>query len=214
MRIIRVFDFTRRLVYSAGMAKIDTRTVLIEEGLKALLSHGYEGAGIGPVLKSAGVPKGSFYHFFASKEEFASAVLGFYTEGNQIVRTRILGDESQTPLKRLRAYFEYYEQEFARENPIGGCLLGNLAQSIAAHSDVLRQELHRAFAAWQRDFQMVLRQARAQGELPAHLDPDETAAFLIDAYEGALVRMKTEGSIAPLKRFTTMTLDCLLTNHP
>lgn len=116
-------------------------------------------------------------------------------------------------MQRLRAYFVHHEQEYAKENPIGGCLLGNLAQSIAAHSDVLRLELHRAFAAWQRDFQTVLREARDVGELPAHLDPDQTAAFLIDAYEGALVRMKTEGSIAPLQRFMTMTLDCLLTNH-
>jgi TetR/AcrR family transcriptional repressor of nem operon len=195
------------------MSKIDTRAVLIDEGQKALLSHGYEGAGIGPILKAAGVPKGSFYHFFASKEEFVAAVLISYTEDNQLVRTRILTDESQSPLQRLRTYFAYHEQEYAREDPIGGCLLGNLAQSIAAHSDVLRRELHLAFAAWQRDFQQVLREAREQGELPSHLDPDATAAFLIDAYEGALVRMKTEGSIAPLQRFATMTLDCLLTNH-
>ncbi|UGX87030.1 TetR/AcrR family transcriptional regulator [Phyllobacterium meliloti] len=195
------------------MSKIDTRAVLIDEGLKALLSHGYEGAGIGPILKSAGVPKGSFYHFFASKEEFASAVVGSYTEGNQTVRTQLLTDESKSPLQRLRAYFEYHEQVYASENPIGGCLLGNLAQSIAVHSDVLRQELHRAFAAWQRDFQQVLREAREQGELPSHLDPDETAAFFIDAYEGALVRMKTEGSIAPLQRFKTMAFDGLLKNH-
>jgi TetR/AcrR family transcriptional repressor of nem operon len=192
------------------MNKIDTRTLLIEEGLKALLSHGYEGAGIGPILKSAGVPKGSFYHFFASKEEFASAVLGSYAERNQHIRRRILSDDSKSPLQRLRAYFEYHEREFAKENPIGGCLFGNLSQSIAAHSTVLRRELHRAFEAWQRDFQQVLREAQQQGELPSHLDPYQTAAFLIDAYEGALIRMKTEGSLAPLQRFTAMTLDCLL----
>ena len=65
--------------------------------------------------------------------------------------------------------------------------------------------------AWQDDFKAVLREARDAGELPEHLDPDETAAFLIDAYEGALVRMKAEGSIKPLQRFSTMTLDGLLT---
>ncbi|MGH6861321.1 MAG: TetR family transcriptional regulator C-terminal domain-containing protein [Phyllobacterium sp.] len=196
------------------MSKIDTRAVLIDEGLKALLAHGYEGAGIGPILKSAGVPKGSFYHFFESKEEFASAVLTSYCDNNQKMRTQLLSDTTKSPLRRLRDYFDYYEQQFGLQTPIGGCLLGNLSQSIAAHSDILQRELHRAFTAWQRDFQQVLREARDAGELPAHLDPDETAAFLIDAYEGALVRMKAEGSINPLRRFRAMTLDCLLTPNP
>jgi TetR/AcrR family transcriptional regulator, transcriptional repressor for nem operon len=193
------------------MSKTDTRAVLIDEGLKALLSHGYEGAGIGPILKSAGVPKGSFYHFFASKEEFASAVLASYCNNNQTVRTQLLlEDKTRSPLRRLRDYFEYYEKEYGSGDPTCGCLLGNLSQSIAAHSEVLQRELHRSFTAWQSDFRAVLREARDAGELPEYLDPDETAAFLIDAYEGALVRMKAEGSIKPLQRFSTMTLDGLL----
>lgn len=194
------------------MDKIDTRAILIDEGLKALLSHGYEGAGIGPILKSAGVPKGSFYHFFESKEAFASAVLASYCNNNQKVRTRLLlDDKTKSPLGRLRDYFDYYEKQYGSGDPTCGCLLGNLSQSIAAHSDVLQRELHRSFTAWQDDFKAVLREARDAGELPEHLDPDETAAFLIDAYEGALVRMKAEGSIKPLQRFSTMTLDGLLT---
>lgn len=194
------------------MNKIDTREILIDEGLKALLSHGYEGAGIGPILKSAGVPKGSFYHFFESKEAFASAVLASYCNNNQKVRTRLLlDDRTKSPLGRLRDYFDYYEKQYGSGDPTCGCLLGNLSQSIAAHSDVLQRELHRSFTAWQDDFKAVLREARDAGELPEHLDPDETAAFLIDAYEGALVRMKAEGSIKPLQRFSTMTLDGLLT---
>src|SRR5271163_2415989 len=62
------------------MPRPDTRKVLIDEGLKALLANGYDGVGIGPVLAAAGVPKGSFYHFFRSKEEFACAVLDAYAE--------------------------------------------------------------------------------------------------------------------------------------
>jgi TetR/AcrR family transcriptional repressor of nem operon len=193
------------------MSKIDTRAILIDEGLTALLSHGYEGAGIGPILKSAGVPKGSFYHFFASKEEFASAVLASYCDNNQKVRTRLLfADNTKSPLRRLRDYFEYHEREYEAGDATRGCLLGNLSQSIAAHSEVLQRELHRSFTAWQDDFKAVLREARDTGELPEHLDPDETAAFLIDAYEGALVRMKGEGNIKPLQRFSTMILDGLL----
>ncbi|EJN02347.1 TetR/AcrR family transcriptional regulator [Phyllobacterium sp. YR531] len=196
------------------MSKIDTRAVLIDEGLKALMSHGYEGAGIGPILKSAGVPKGSFYHFFESKEEFASAVLSTYCGNNQKVRTRLLHeDKSKPPLQRLRDYFDYYEGVYSSGDPAAcACLLGNLAQSIAAHSEVLQRELHRSFTAWQEDFKVVLREARDAGDLPEHLDPDETAAFLIDAYEGALVRMKADGSIKPLQRFRSMTLDGLLKN--
>lgn len=192
------------------MRKTDTREILIEEGLKALLASGYDGVGIGPVLKAAGVPKGSFYHFFESKEAFAEAVLATYARRSEEERARLLGDDGTPPLERLRRYFAFRERQFAADEAMGGCLIGSLAQSIATRSDVLRRELKSAFDEWERDLRQVLREARDRGELSGAIDPDAAAAFLIDAYEGALIRMKAEGSIAPLRRFIAFTLDHLL----
>lgn len=191
------------------MTQTDTRTLLIDEGLKALLAGGYDGTGIGPVLKAAGVPKGSFYHFFDSKESFAGAVLEAYAERYGRVRREIFKDQSRSPLKRLRHYFIYMSELLSCDD-FGGCLFGNLALASATRSPAFRAKLKNSFEAWQDDLAALLREAQKSGEIAYDLDPEETAAFLIDAYEGALLRAKSEDSTAPLERFASVALTQLL----
>ncbi|WP_366553653.1 TetR/AcrR family transcriptional regulator [Aquibaculum sediminis] len=194
------------------MAKLNTREKLIKEGWKALLNSGYDGVGIGPILKAAGVPKGSFYHFFASKEAFVCAVLDAHAERYHEARREVLEDESVPPLTRLRRYFEYLER-LAGDDKLGGCLFGNLALTASSRSPAFQRSLVRAFETWQGDLRGVLRQAQEQGDLPPGLVPDATAAYLIDAYEGALLRTKAEGNMAPFKRFINISLDQLLASR-
>jgi TetR/AcrR family transcriptional repressor of nem operon len=191
------------------MSKTDTREILIDHGLKALLDNGYDGTGIGPVLKSAGIPKGSFYHFFESKEAFALAVLETYAQRYRSVRSEILSDRSEAPISRLRHYFNYLERLFD-DDGVHGCLFGSLSQSTTLRSDAFRSKLNRTFAEWQGELAQVLREAQERGDLSATLDTDQTAAFVIDAYEGALMRARAEESAAPLRRFTSITLERLL----
>ncbi|MFC4350118.1 TetR family transcriptional regulator C-terminal domain-containing protein [Fodinicurvata halophila] len=191
------------------MTQTNTRELLIDEGLKALLAGGYDGTGIGPVLKAAGVPKGSFYHFFDSKEAFALAVLDAYAEHYGRARREILHDRSRSPLERLRRYFTYMSELLARED-FGGCLFGNLALASATRSPAFRERLQKGFRAWQSDLTDVLQDSQAAGEIAEDLEPEETAAFLIDAYEGALLRAKSEGDTIPLERFVHLTLTRVL----
>lgn len=202
-------DSNRRPVYFSLMTQTNTRDLLINEGLNALLAGGYDGTGIGPVLKAAGVPKGSFYHFFDSKEAFAGAVLDAYAERYGRVRREILHDRSRQPLDRLRRYFTYMSELLNRED-FGGCLFGNLAFASATRSPAFREQLQHGFQVWQGDLASVLREAQAAGEIAEDLDPEETADFLIDAYEGALLRAKSEGDTRPMERFTHLTLTRLL----
>lgn len=203
-------DSNSRPVYFHSMTQTNTRDLLIDEGLKALLAGGYDGTGIGPVLKAAGVPKGSFYHFFDSKEAFAGAVLDAYAARYGRARREILEDRSHPPLERLRRYFTYMSELLGREG-FDGCLFGNLALASATRSPAFREKLQIGFQAWQADLAAVLRAAQEAGEIAGELDPEETAAFLIDAYEGALLRAKSEGTAAPLERFARITLTRLLT---
>src|SRR5271163_278431 len=104
--------------------EIDTRTSLINEGLKVLITNGYDGVGLGAILEAAGVPKGSFYYFFKSKEDFAGAVIDAYERHYAGLRETILGDKSQSALQRLRDYFDELEHIHLGETPLGGCLYG------------------------------------------------------------------------------------------
>jgi TetR/AcrR family transcriptional regulator, transcriptional repressor for nem operon len=155
------------------------------------------------------VPKGSFYYFFKSKEDFAGAVVDAYARHYAELRETILDDKSRSPLQRLRDYFDELERIHLTEAPLGGCLYGVLAQTISIRSADFREKLAAAFAAWGTQLQLLLKEAQTAGEVDPKLDPKEAAAFLIEAYEGALIRMKVDGGSAAFDRFKRFALRAL-----
>jgi TetR/AcrR family transcriptional regulator, transcriptional repressor for nem operon len=194
------------------MTDVSTRDNLIEMGLQYVQKTSYCSAGISEVLALAGVSKGSFYHYFASKEEFGSAVLQRYLE-LEVARAITLLEEPKTaPLKRLRRYFEelisIYGPNGARN---GGCLLGNLSQEMANHSDLIHQTLQEGFRIWEVAIDAVLLEAGTRGELPQKAKTMEMASFILNSYEGALLRAKAERSEAPLRLFLQMIFGSFLT---
>ena len=188
---------------------IDSRVSLIDQGLKALVTHGYDGVGLGAILAAADVPKGSFYHFFKSKEDFAVAVLEAYERHYVELRESILGDSSQSPMQRLRDYFDELERIHLSETPLGGCLFGVLAQTVSLRSPEFRARLAAVFSTWDAQLQRLLAEAQAADELDPRLDTRDVAAFLIEAYEGALIRMKVDGGSAAFDRFRRFALGSL-----
>ncbi|HEY0276501.1 MAG TPA: TetR/AcrR family transcriptional regulator [Paenirhodobacter sp.] len=178
-----------------------TRDRLIATGLRALMSKGYDGVGIGPILTEAGVPKGSFYHYFASKDDFVIAILDAYDAHYRAIREQIFADGSLDPLSRLDAYFGVLEQELIDSFPAGGCLYGILSQSLSGRSPGLRDRLAQVFRSWQQGLAELIIEARAAGQLPDAVDPQAAAALAVDLYEGALVRGKAEGSLTPFIAF-------------
>ncbi|MCL6706599.1 TetR/AcrR family transcriptional regulator [Pseudomonas sp. R2.Fl] len=189
-----------------AMAGTETRKQLIDAGLKALLQNGYDGVGIGSILADAGVPKGSFYHFFASKEAFACAVLETYAERYRDDLAPILEDPAQSPRYRLEAYFGALEDELRREHPLGGCLYGVVAQTLSPRGEKLRATVQNCFEVWESRLRKVLAEAEASGDLAPGVGAEDAAAFLIEAYEGALVHMKALDSFEPYERFKAYAL--------
>lgn len=110
--------------YRIGTQEGDARAALIASGLETLTEHGYLGAGLEGILKRAGVPKGSFYHYFASKEAFGQAVMERYASYFAGKLERHLEDASQPPLVRLRAFAEDAKAGMARHGYRRGCLVG------------------------------------------------------------------------------------------
>ncbi|MDZ7840937.1 MAG: TetR family transcriptional regulator C-terminal domain-containing protein [Gammaproteobacteria bacterium] len=194
------------------MAYDDTRSELISAGMREMLLGGYDSVGIAGVLKRIGVPKGSFYHYFDSKEAFGCAIVNAYSEQWRAVRKATFARADLEPLERLHAHFLELEQDVMAQEGMGGCLLGNLSQLMASRSNALRRAIETAFGEWQEDMVEVLESARRTGELPADADPDEIAALIIEAYEGALMRAKSQASMTPLARFREVSLKRLLGN--
>ena len=192
------------------MSTPSTREHLLEIGLKRIHSTGYTATGVKEVLDLANVPKGSFYHYFASKEAFAGEVFERYADGENRRAERMLGDRKVAPLKRLRRYFEELISVYGQSGQIRGCMLGNLSLEVADQSPKLQAQFQTAFRQWQKGIADVLREAIERGDLGRSTKPDELAGFLLNSYEGALVRMKAERSDKPLQNFLHFAFDVLL----
>lgn len=188
----------------------DTRAALIAVGLREMLRGGYDSVGIAGVLSSTGVPKGSFYHYFESKEAFGCAIIEAYGERWRAVRQATFSRTDLSALERLDAHFRELEDDVRAQDGLGGCLLGNLSQLMASRSEPLREAIETAFEEWEEDLVDVLEAARRADDLPASVDPEEIAAVIIEAYEGALLRAKAQASLVPLERFRRTSLKRLL----
>lgn len=190
------------------MPKPNVREELLAAGLETLHNRGFNATSVQDITEAAGVPKGSFYNHFASKEELGSAVVAAYAE-KSAVRRQGLSDRAVAPLARLRRYFE---ANVAGVRGAGGpgCLLGNFGAELSNQSPAIRGQVGMALSDWRRSLAQVIEEAQRAGELPDASDPSLLAAFVIDAWEGAVMRSKVEQSRAPLEEFLTVVFSKIL----
>ncbi|WP_263354895.1 TetR/AcrR family transcriptional regulator [Acidicapsa acidisoli] len=196
------------------MTEKSTRDRLIDVGLTLMHQNGYNAIGLSDILKAADVPKGSFYHHFGSKEDFAAAALERYVAHEGEHTATVLNDSKTPPLKRLKRYFSDLVKTYGQKGRIPGCMMGRFTLEMAAESPQLRKQISVSFARWQDKIAAVVQQAVEQKELPADTDPELLAGFLLNSWEGALLRSQAEKSDASLETFMRYVFDGLLTKEP
>jgi TetR/AcrR family transcriptional regulator, transcriptional repressor for nem operon len=184
------------------MARLDTRERIIEAGLKTLLEKGFNGCGVQEITDVAGVPKGSFYNHFDSKEALGAEIVDRYSQGS--TRRVVLKDVSVAPLERLRRHFEALNEKFAASKYERGCLLGNFSAELASQSPLIRERLTALSAEWTKDIEDAVREGQADGSIATRTDAGDVAAFLLDSYEGALLRARVEKNGHAFARFMTI----------
>jgi TetR/AcrR family transcriptional regulator, transcriptional repressor for nem operon len=183
------------------MSKEKTKAALLEAGRRIFHEKGYNHAGIEAILQAAGVPKGSFYYYFESKEDFGLQVINSFAGCYQTEIDRLLGDQSLSPLERLRRYFESICERLESQQCRNGCLVGKLSQEMADQSEIFRARLEEIFEGWVDRYAECLEQAQRAGEIPPDIDVHELAEFWLNSWQGALLRAKTMRSTQPLRTF-------------
>ena len=178
-----------------------TREALLRAGVIAFSEKGYASIGLEELLGRVGVPKGSFYYYFASKEAFGLEVIEAYTGYFTRKLDLWFGDDRVPPLDRIRNFATDAQAGMARYDYDRGCVIGNLAQDMAAVPEAFRERLTAVFADWERRLSRVLSSALARGDISADSDCDELAAFFWVGWEGAVLRAKLERSGQPLELF-------------
>lgn len=175
----------------------DTPQRLLEQGMAMLLQRGYNDLGVAALLEATQIPKGSFYHHFSSKEDFALQVIDLYMTEVHKGLDHYLGDKSVPPLKRVRGFFEGTVQKYRGEGYLG-CLLGGLGQELSGVSENFRRKVEECFNAIAGRIAVVLQEAIDAGDLAKGTDPQKMAELLVNCWEGAALRMRLRRDPAPL----------------
>lgn len=174
-----------------------TKQRLLDAGLAMLLERGYNDLGIQALLEATGTPKGSFYHHFKDKEDFALQVIDQYMVKVHEGLDLCLNDRKRRPLNRVRHFFELTQLKYRDEGYLG-CLLGGLGQELSGVSAVFRRKIDECFSIIGERIAACLDEAKADGELDPRTDTRRMAALLIDCWEGAALRSRLRASPAPL----------------
>jgi TetR/AcrR family transcriptional repressor of nem operon len=189
------------------MPRPSVRGKLLETALERFQAQGFNGCGVQDITDAAGVPKGSFYNHFKSKEALALEVLDRYRAGN---RFDLLSEDGAAPIARLRMHFEFLAERLEGWKFTRGCLLGNFAAETADTNPAMRDAMTIAFDRWTEAVGGLLRQAQAAGEIDRGHDPATLARFLVYAWEGAITGAKVAKSRGPIDDFFAVAFGRLL----
>lgn len=192
------------------MKRIHNKDDIVQVGLDLVLSRGFNATGVEAVLKQANIPKGSFYNFFSSKEEFALAIIDKFVADRVEVLYPIFSDESLPPLERVKRSFETISAAFEGADCSKGCLIGNLGQEMADQFENVRQRLEKSLLEWAKAVSQLLSQAQKEHAIPADMNADMLAENLISSFQGALLRSKVKKSTEPLNNFIHLYFDVFL----
>lgn len=191
------------------MVKQITKQKIIEIGARIIHQKGYHHTGIQEVLKAAGIPKGSFYFYFASKEDFGLQVIDYFNNMYLDLVTPIVSDQSLSPVQRLEKIFDWFSGHFKKMDYTCGCPIGNLSQEMGDLSPAFRSKLKESIDLMVGVVARLLQEGKDAGKVPPGLDLEETANFIVSGWHGALIRMKIVKAAEPLenhKRFIFQTL--------
>ena len=195
------------------MKRTHNKDDIVQVGLDLVLSRGFNATGVEAILKQANIPKGSFYNFFSSKEEFALAIIDKYVADRVEVFSLIFSDESLPPLERVKKSFETSIEAFEGAECSKGCLIGNLSQEMADQFENVRQRLEKSLQEWTQGVSGLLLQAQKENAIPADINTDMLAENLIASFQGALLCSKVKKSPEPLRNFIHLYFDVFLTKR-
>lgn len=180
---------------------------LLDQGVTLLLEKGYHATGLKEILDMVQIPKGSFYTYFDSKEQFAAEAISHYIEPFIQRLSGHLQNPELDGLAALKAYYSELIDEVAQTGFKGGCLLGNLMGEIGDTSSLCRDALLDAVGRYSELQKTALERGQKQGKVRLDRSAKSMADLMLNGWQGALLRMKVEQSVEPLKAVCQDLLD-------
>ncbi len=175
-----------------------TRQRILSTGCELVLRGGFGGVGLSRILMASGVPKGSFYYYFASKEAFGCAMLDDYVT-DYLLRIDALTAGPGTAGDKLTTFWSAWLADGPAEGIATRCLVVKLAAEVADLSDDMRRILDDGVNQLTTRIATLLQQGAADGSVRHQNDPDTTARMLYAQWLGAAVLSKLSSDDAPLR---------------
>ena len=176
-----------------------TRRQLIEVGAGLFHQQGYHNTGLQQILKQAVITKGSFYFHFKDKETFALAII----DQQMLIFKNSLDQHLDNPTlsaeQKFTAFHQYFFGIFSQMQFKGGCPIGNFSQEMADISDRFAEKIRLAFNGMSRCFEKVILQGQQEGAFRGELQSKATANFIVNSWEGSVLRMKACQNGEPLE---------------
>jgi TetR/AcrR family transcriptional regulator, transcriptional repressor for nem operon len=190
--------------------KTSTKNRILEAGAEIIHLKGFYHTGIQEILSAAEVPKGSFYNYFKSKEDFGLQLIDYFVEYYTHLSKDILEDSTIPPLDRIRRLLLWFVEFFKSKDYAYGCPIGNLAQEMGDLSPAFRTKLKMALGSIVDIYARLLAEAQREGTISDSLDVREAARFLVSSWHGALVHMKAVKGPEPLDNHIRFIFDRVL----
>ncbi len=190
--------------------KTDTKQKILETGAELIHLKGFNHTGLQEILNAAEVPKGSFYNYFSSKEDFGLQVIDHFTGYYTLMSRPILEDPILSPLQKIKRLLEWFMEFFKSKDYAYGCPIGNLAQEMGDLSPAFREKLRSALDTLVDTYSGLLAESQKEGEISQHLDVRDAARFLVSSWHGALMHMKAMKGPEPLENHKRFIFDYVL----
>lgn len=190
--------------------KQEVRTALLDVGMDMMFEKGYTNTGIQEVLTALRVPKGSFYHYFDSKETYAVEIVRHFDQSYSANLIRVLRNPKETPLQRLRTYCNSTLSTLEAQQCRRGCLIGNLSQEMSDQSEVLRKELCAVMVKWREIFAACIGEGQESGEITKARPAVALAELFLCGWSGAVMRAKTAKATEPIETFIDLMFNDIL----
>jgi TetR/AcrR family transcriptional repressor of nem operon len=187
------------------VTRVDTRQSLLEAARRIVAVKGYAAVGINEVLAAAGVPKGSFYHYFASKDAFGEAMMTSYFDDYLAAMDGIAADRDRSSAEHLMSYWQRFYDLQAADDCQGGCLVVKLGAEVADLSEAMRAVTKAGTAAIVDRLERMIADGVADGSVTVDESPRATAEALYDVWLGASTMAKIHRSAHHLDRAMAVT---------
>lgn len=188
----------------------EKRQAIIEKAFELIYLQGYHGTGVNEIVTAVGIPKGSFYYYFKTKENLVVETIQHYTTLVVTEMNMMMNDVELPPLERIKQLYRNRLNRYETEwNCSYGCFAGNLSLEVGDTNEVIRQALDQFFLTNRQPIVKLLEEAQKAEQLNHDYVPEELAESIVNSFEGALLRMKTTKTVQPLHIFLN-TLDIIL----